>query len=77
MTVREFLETAKNLVKSSLFDDILDHEIKVQMHTEEGVYIGDSFACDRVGYKFSPWITNSDGTKGALVFDMHIVNKKD
>lgn len=32
---------------------------------------------DRVGYKFSPWFTNTDGTKGALVFDMHIINKKD
>lgn len=77
MTIREFLEKAKQLTNSNLFDGILDHEVKIQMHTESGVYIGDCFICDRVGYKFSPWFTNTDGTKGALVFDMHIINKKD
>lgn len=76
MKVREFLETAKNLGNSNLFDEILDHEVNIQMHTEEGVYIGNCFECDYVGYKFSPWKTNEDGTKGALVLDIHIVNKK-
>ena len=75
MKVREFLELAKNLANSSLFDEILDHDVSIQMHTEEGVYIGNSFACDAIGYKFSPWKKNEDGTIGALVIDMHIINK--
>ena len=37
MKVREFLELAKNLANSSLFDEILDHDVSIQMHTEEGV----------------------------------------
>ena len=76
MKVRDFLEKAKNLINSNLFDKILDHEVSIQMHTEEGVYIGNSFECDSIGYKFSPWRTNEDGTKGSLVLDIHIVNKK-
>lgn len=77
MTIREFLEKAKQLTNSGLFDEILDHEVKIHMHTENGMYIGNSFGIDGMEYKFSPWHTNSDGTKGALVFDMHIINKKD
>ena len=76
MKVREFLETARNLVNSDLFDKILDHDIEIQLRNENGIYISSNFECDRIGYKFSPWHLNEDGTKGSLVMDLHIVNKK-
>lgn len=76
MKVREFLNSAKNLVNSDLFNKILDNEVEIQMHTENGTYIGNSFACDRIGYKFNPFIVREDGSTGALVLDIHIVNKK-
>lgn len=45
------------------------------MHTSDGIYIGNSFAVDRCGYKFSPWHRHKDGTKGSLVLDIRIIPK--
>ena len=75
MTVREFLKQA--LGSEGLCQEILDHEVKIQMRTFEGMYIGNSFAIDRCGYKFNPFRKNSDGTRGALVLDIRIIPLKD
>ena len=75
MTIREFLKQAVG--SENLCKDILDREVEVQMHTSDGIYIGNSFAVDRCGYKFSPWHRHKDGTKGSLVIDIRIIPKKD
>ena len=75
MTVREFLKQA--LGSEGLCQEILDHEVKIQMRTFEGLYIGNSFVIDRCGYKFNPLRKNSDGTMGALVLDIRIIPLKD
>ena len=75
MTVREFLKQA--LGSEGLCQNILDHEVKIQMWTSEGMYIGNSFVIDRCGFKFSPFRKNSDGTRGSLVLDIRIIPLKD
>lgn len=75
MTIREFFKQAAGA--ESLCKNILDHEVKIQMRTGDGMYIGNSFSIDRCGYKFNPILKNSDGTQGALVLDIRIVSKKE
>ena len=76
MKVKEFLEVAGNLSKSNLFDEILEHDVNIQLHNSAGIYLGNSFKLDYAGYKFSPWHENSDGTKGSLTLDITIVDKE-
>lgn len=76
MKVKEFLEIAGNLAKSNLFDEILEHDVNIALHNQEGIYLGNSFKLDYAGYKFSPWHKNSDGTIGSLTLDISIIDKK-
>ena len=75
MTIRDFIQQAKSA--ESLCKDILDHDVEIQMRTNDNLYIGNSFTIDRCGYKFSALHLNSDGTRGSLVLDIRIVEKKE
>ena len=73
MTIRELLRDIKGSEK--LVEDMLDHEVEVHLHSPEGVYLASSFVVDRIGYKFSPWLENVDGTKGSMIVDIRICDK--
>jgi hypothetical protein len=75
MTVRDFLKDVENA--RGLLGDLMDEEVEIQMHTPDGKYIGNSFAIDRCGYKFSPLYKRENGkVVSALVLDVRILNRQ-
>lgn len=75
MKIKEFFKQAIN--SQDICKDILEHEVQIQMHSSDGKYIGNAFAIERCGYKFSPWLVNKDGTQGSLVLDIRMVPKEE